>query len=164
MVTTGSEGAARLWDARSGSPIGPPMLHPGIVQSGFNPDGTFLITAGGTGMVRVWDGRSADLLIKDLDLGRGVESLVLGPGPRQVVFGIQAQPLPITWEIPVDDRPLEQLEDLAIVLSGHVIDSGEGLSPASPEMVEAARARLVRRQPDFFAVAAPRASAGPVGP
>ncbi len=152
LVTTGSEGMARLWDATTGAPIGPPMLHPGVVQAEFNPEGTLLITSGWSGLVRVWDGRSADLLINGFDFQRAIEGLVLGPGPRRVVFCLRMQTGVITCDVPVEDRPLEQLESLSIVLSGHLIDSGEGLSPALPERVEAARATLVRRDPAHFAV------------
>ena len=90
--------------------------------------------------------------------------MVLGPGSRRVVFCQQNYPLAVTWEVPVEDRPLDQLEGLSLVLSGHVIDSGEGLSPASPQRVEAARESLLRRQPDFFPASTPPPSPGPVGP
>jgi WD40 repeat protein len=164
LATTGSEGVARLWDTSTGAPVGPPMPHPGVVQAGFNTDGTYLLTSGGSGLIRVWGGEYADVLIKGFDFQRGVESVVLGPGPRQVVFVLQYQALPVTWEVPIEDRPLDLIEDLSIVLSGHVIDSGEGLSPASPERVEAARAGLIRREPGFFARSAPPDSSVPPEP
>jgi WD40 repeat protein len=164
LATTGSDGVARLWDASTGAPIGPPMPHPGVVQAGFNTDGTFLLTSGQSGLIRVWGGEDADVLIKGFDFQRGVESIVLGPGPRQVVFCLQQQALPFTWEVPIEDRPLDLIEDLSIVLSGHVIDSGEGLSLVPPERVEVARAGLIRREPGFFAGPASPPSPAPLEP
>jgi hypothetical protein len=160
LATTGSEGTARIWDAATGTPLAPPIIHPGVVQAEFNADGTFLITASGQGQVRVWDALRGDLLSKGLDFQRGVDAIGTGPGPRRVVFALHDQAMPVTWDILVEDRPIEQLEALSLVLSGHVIDSGEGLSPASPQQVEAARASLVRRQPDLFPVSAPSPSPG----
>jgi WD40 repeat protein len=165
LATTGSEGMARLWDTTTGAPLGPAMPHPGVTRVGFNPDGTFLVTTGdsglmfgsGTGLVRVWDGENGTPLTKGFDMQRGVESLVLGPDPRRVVLGLKDQAMvltwemPVTWDVPVEERPVDACEALSIVLSGHLIDSGEGLSLAPPERVEAARAALVRRQPAYFA-------------
>ena len=91
-----------------------------------------LITAGESGQVRVWDGASAGLMMKRFAFRRRVESLVLGADPRRVVFGVQVPDLPITWEVPVEDRPLAALEARSVVLSGHLIDGGEGLSPRRP--------------------------------
>ena len=47
-VTASSDGAARLWDAASGEPIGEPMRHEDIVYSPqFSPDGRQIVTASG---------------------------------------------------------------------------------------------------------------------
>ncbi|MCA1851460.1 MAG: hypothetical protein LC647_03435 [Beggiatoa sp.] len=45
-VLTGSEDTARLWDARSGKPLGEPLRHDGLVRAvAFSPDGGTVYTA-----------------------------------------------------------------------------------------------------------------------
>ena len=63
-VLTGSvDGTARVWEATTGRPIGPPIRHGDQVLSvAFSPDGRLIFTGGSDGAVRRWDaatGRSA---------------------------------------------------------------------------------------------------------
>jgi WD40 repeat protein len=45
-VLTGSDGAARLWEADTGRPLGPPVAHAGKVRAvAFSPDGKTFVTA-----------------------------------------------------------------------------------------------------------------------
>jgi hypothetical protein len=45
--------------------------------------------------------------------------------------------VPITWDVPVEERPMAEIEALSIVLSGDRIDSGEGLSATSQSLAVA---------------------------
>jgi serine/threonine protein kinase/WD40 repeat protein len=154
LATTGSEGLARLWNSTTGAPAGPAMRHPGVTRVDFSPDQTYLLTSGGSGFIQVWDSENATPLIRGLNMRIGVQSLVFGPGALRIVFCLNDQAIPITWDLPVEERPVDEVEALSIALSGHEIDSGEGVSLATPERVEAARANLAARQPAY--VAAPR--------
>jgi len=62
LATAGSDGTARLWDPRTGQPVGPP-LHAtttlgGVNGVAFSPDGKLLATADSDGTARLWDPRT----------------------------------------------------------------------------------------------------------
>ncbi len=47
---------ARVWDARRGLPVSPPLRHPaGVTYAAFSPDGRHITTSCDDGMARVWD-------------------------------------------------------------------------------------------------------------
>ncbi len=55
-VTCSDEGTARLWDARTGQPVGTPLRHGrGVRQGLLTPDGAALVTADEQSVVRVWE-------------------------------------------------------------------------------------------------------------
>jgi WD40 repeat protein len=56
-VLTGSgDGTARLWDATTGQPLGPPMTHQGSVYAvAFSPDGKSVLTGSGDRTARLWE-------------------------------------------------------------------------------------------------------------
>ncbi len=61
VATTSSDGATRLWNARTGAEVGSPMLgHTNAVNSvSFSPDGRYLLTVSIDGTARVWDAATA---------------------------------------------------------------------------------------------------------
>jgi WD40 repeat protein len=56
VVTVSVDGTARMWDASTGSPLGPPLRHEKSVSSAsFSPDGRRVVTVSVDGTVRMWD-------------------------------------------------------------------------------------------------------------
>ena len=57
VLTGGADHTGRLWDARTGQPLGPPLAHAGegaVAALAFTPDGSAVATGGDDGVVRLW--------------------------------------------------------------------------------------------------------------
>ncbi|PSM30747.1 WD40 repeat domain-containing protein, partial [Haliangium sp. UPWRP_2] len=53
------DGTARLWDAKSGSPLATLKGHTNwVLAASFSPDGTRVVTASDDGTARLWDAKS----------------------------------------------------------------------------------------------------------
>jgi WD40 repeat protein len=68
LVTASADGTARVWNARTGEPITPPLLHSDEVLSAcFSRDGQSVVTASDDRSARVWNAQTgrklADLWI-----------------------------------------------------------------------------------------------------
>jgi WD40 repeat protein len=58
FATAGTDGKARIWDARSGALRATLAGHTGWIEwVAFNPDGRRLVTGSSDGTARVWDAR-----------------------------------------------------------------------------------------------------------
>ena len=56
ILTGGGDGAARLWDAATGEPVGPPLRHESEVRAvAFSPDGKTVLTGCQDKAARLWD-------------------------------------------------------------------------------------------------------------
>ena len=77
MVTTSADGTARLWDVRTGEPIGEPMNSGGLAyMAQFSRDGQRLLTASADGTAVVWDVPTAEA--EDADLLASVAETIAG--------------------------------------------------------------------------------------
>ncbi len=86
VVTVSQDGAARLWDAASGAPVGTPIRHEVAVDSAaFSPDGRLVVTASGDSTARLWDAASGAPLGTPMRHEAGVTSAAFSPDGRLVV-------------------------------------------------------------------------------
>ncbi len=86
----GGDGTVRIWDARTGAPIGKPLTgHTGGVYSVvFSPDGARLASGGGDGTVRIWDARTGAPIGKPLTGHTGgLSSVVFSPDGARLASG-----------------------------------------------------------------------------
>jgi WD40 repeat protein/serine/threonine protein kinase len=59
IATASDDGTARIWDARTGSPVTAPLRHGRLVRSVvFDPGGHLLISGGQDNTARIWDART----------------------------------------------------------------------------------------------------------
>jgi WD40 repeat protein/serine/threonine protein kinase len=85
IVTTGPDGAVRIFDVFHNTPVGTEIKHPGAVRhAGLSPDGRFLCTACVDGIVRVWDVGSGKA-ISSLTPGAPVSEVKFNPEGRVVI-------------------------------------------------------------------------------
>jgi hypothetical protein len=79
-------GWAQVWDAGSGEPVGPPLLHKGAVNyAAFSPDSRWVVTASDDNTAQVWDAGSGEPVGKTLRHGSRVTYATFSPNGRQVV-------------------------------------------------------------------------------
>ena len=79
---TGSfDNTARLWDARTGKPIGKAMRHDGTVRAvAFSPDGKAALTGSFDDTARLWDARTGKPIGKAMRHNGTVEAVAFSPG------------------------------------------------------------------------------------
>ncbi len=91
VVTASQDKTARLWDARTGQPLGEAMTHQDAVWSAqFSPDGARVVTAsweigGNRGAARLWDARTGQPLGEAMTYQEGVNSAQFSPDGTRVV-------------------------------------------------------------------------------
>jgi WD40 repeat protein len=86
LVTSAGDGTARVWDARTGQAVSPPLKHNNEVWSAaFNPDGSRVVTASLDGTARLWDATSGLPLTEPLQHDGAVDLARFSPDGRRVV-------------------------------------------------------------------------------
>lgn len=88
VLTSGRDDAARLWDARTGEPLGEPMKHGAeITALAFSPDGKLVASASRDKTAHLWDSRSGKPLGKALQHPGAVTAIAFSPDGTQVLTG-----------------------------------------------------------------------------
>jgi WD40 repeat protein len=88
IVTAGSDGTARLWEAATSRPLGAPMQHGGPVRwVEFSPDDRSVATASDDGTARVWDAQTGAPISAPLRHDGPVTMVKFGPAPLLATIG-----------------------------------------------------------------------------
>lgn len=87
VLTAGDDGIARVWDVKSGAPVGPPLRHDGPVRAAvFSPRGSVVATARGNS-ARVWDARTGMPRSRWIDAGGPIGRLAFVGANLATVIG-----------------------------------------------------------------------------
>ncbi|HEV3255347.1 MAG TPA: WD40 repeat domain-containing protein, partial [Gemmataceae bacterium] len=90
VLSGGQDYTARLWDAATGLPIGPPMRHQNIVASvAFSPDGQRILTGSHDKTARLWDANTGQPLGPPMIHEGQVYVARFSPGGAVIVTGSQ---------------------------------------------------------------------------
>src|SRR6516164_417357 len=86
VVTASGDKTARIWDARTGEPIGKPLQHGDRVwAAAFDPQGERVVTASSDNTARIWDARTSEPIGKPLRHGGTVIAAGFDPQGECVV-------------------------------------------------------------------------------
>ncbi len=110
---------AQLWDADTGEPLGPHLVHAGIVRTvAFSPDGKILLTGSYDGTARLWDTATGRPLGPPLGHQKFVQVVAFSPDGKLLVTGSQDTTARL-WEIGSGppEGPLVELEESFIPLA-----------------------------------------------
>ncbi len=88
VLTGSADGAARLWDVLTGSPIGSPMRHEGRANAvAFSADGNIALTGSEDKTARLWDARSGSPIGSPMLIGNPVNTVAFSPDGRSALIG-----------------------------------------------------------------------------
>ena len=88
LATGGQDKSARLWNAETGEPLGPPLPHPaGLKDIAFRPDGKAFATVCDDKKARLWSFPSGELIGKPMEHEAGVFTLAFDPTGQRLATG-----------------------------------------------------------------------------
>ena len=84
----GSDRTAQVWDARTFTPLGPPLTHPGeVLDVAYSPDGTMILTGSSDGMARLWDASTYQPVGRPLEHLGSVAAVAFSPDGKMLLTG-----------------------------------------------------------------------------
>jgi Flp pilus assembly protein TadD len=147
VATASWDGTVRVWDATNGQTLTPPLKHDqGVWGVCFSSDGSLLL-ARTEQTARVWDAATGDPVTPTLGQHERVACASFAPDGGRVLTGSLDSTGAQVWDLPAENRPLEELLLLAEVLTGEPVDATGGLSPVEAERVQSAWQALRARYP-----------------
>jgi len=150
VVTAGEDFKAVVWDAVTGRQLASPLLHEEKVRTAaFSPDGKWIVTASSDRTARVWNSDTGDPLTPPLRHLTPLRSAKFVAGGRRIAT-IDDQGTTRVRELPVDERPVEELIILARLLSGNSVAPAGDVSPPQSMSLENIWRRLRTRHPSTF--------------
>ncbi len=157
VVSCSADHTAAVWNAETGKVVLPFFDHQESVRmAAFSPDGRFIATGcggeppGNTGLAQIWDGATGEPATLPMRHGTGIRSLEFRPDGRHLITAAFRDKSAKVWEISRAEGSLPDLERLAGVVSGFVIDRQGGQSPRSPAEICRDHRELLAGSPQVF--------------
>lgn len=149
-VTTGEDGACRVWDVETGHAVTPWLQHRrGVNSLSFAPDGRRMVTASSDGDARIWDVLTGEPLSPPLLQLPWLHCASFDHEGLAVVTGGEDRTARI-WRLPVTNRSTGELEAIAQLQAGRRLDNTGGLSPLAPAELQNLWGALARGYPTAF--------------
>jgi WD40 repeat protein len=124
-------GYARVWDARSGAAVTPPLGHgsrANVRHAVISGDGRFVVTAADDGSVRLWDAHTGQALSPRLIHGTDTPAIAIAPdGTRMATAGNNVLRL---WQLLPDGSQTDaEQATVARALAAREIDATGAIAP-----------------------------------
>jgi WD40 repeat protein len=117
------DNSARVWDANTGKPVSPPLLHEDRVnQASFSRDNTRLLTASQDGTARVWDAVTGELL-SSFEHQLGVLAASFSPDNARVVTA-SADHTARVWDV-TERQPRAQPLNTGLAVAASISPNGQ---------------------------------------
>jgi WD40 repeat protein/serine/threonine protein kinase len=158
VVTSSWDKTARVWDARTGQAITPPLLHGAAVRhAAFSPDGKWVATASEDWTARVWNAATGEAITPPLKHGEKVSYACFSPNGKQVVTASYDKTARV-WDAATGKALYQPLSHNQTV--GHAVFSPGGKrvlttgdsSNGTGLVWDPATGKQLSRQQDLFAV------------
>jgi WD40 repeat protein len=126
ILAVSSNTTARLYDARTGEPLGPSLVHTGGVFNGdIAADGVRVVTREAL-TARIWDARNGDLLGRLPNVPKDVEPVWFSRDGERVILSNNEHAF--AWRLPRLEMPADQVPALVRLLTSRDIDDANGLT------------------------------------
>jgi tetratricopeptide (TPR) repeat protein len=147
VLTSCDDTVTRLWDATTGAQVVTPMREAGGI--GFSPDGRRILAGTGRGGLQLWDVATGLAVTPPLwpELLSG--NACFSPDGRRLAAALKTGEA-VLWNPEPDERPLEDLTRLAVILSGTRVDGSGAAVPISNSEIQEAYQALVRKNQGTF--------------
>ena len=141
FATTSLDWTARVWN-RDGTPRTSPIHHlAGVTAIDLSDDGRLLVTGDELGNVRIWDAETGDAITPNVRQSAAIQTVKLTLDAR-VLASLARNGEVTLWALPGTDQDSDELIQTAHILSGHMIDENQGLSPMPDRSASAVLQRI----------------------
>ncbi len=151
IVTGCWDGAARIWDSKTGQLACVPMRHGGQLYGAvLSPDGLFVVTASSANSARIWDAMTGEPVTEPLPHGGPVLEAAFSLDGRWLVTSCVDGKARL-WKLLPFEIASEDLPAVSEVLSSQTLDaSGANLQPLEAEAVQRAWNIVRFKYPNLF--------------